>query len=128
MQSVRSKDTKPELAIRRLVFELGYRYRLHRKDLPGTPDLAFIARRQVIFVHGCFWHGHNCPRGARTPKANRDYWTQKILRNRLRDKAHQLKLKARGWRGLIIWECELKRPLRARARLVKFLKKSHATK
>ena len=108
MQAVRSENTKPELAIRHMVSGLGYRYRLHRKDLPGAPDLAFISRRKAIFVHGCFWHGHDCPRGARTPKTNRDYWTMKISKNRIRDEAHRLELKAKGWRSLIIWECELK--------------------
>jgi DNA mismatch endonuclease, patch repair protein len=125
MQAVRSENTKPELAIRHMVTGLGYRYRLHRKDLPGTPDLAFISRRKAVFVHGCFWHGHDCPRGARTPKTNRDYWTTKISKNRIRDEAHRLELKARGWRSLIIWECELKGPLKIQSRLSQFLEKHH---
>lgn len=121
MQSVHSKDTKPELMVRRLAYQLGYRYRLHRKDLPGKPDLAFIGRRKVVFVHGCFWHGHDCTRGAREPKANNAYWVDKIARNKARDQAHLATLAARGWRGLVIWECELKQLDIVRARLAEFL-------
>src|ERR1700735_5319447 len=82
MRAVKSKDTRPEMHVRRIVYALGYRYRLHRKDLPGKPDLAFIGRRKAIFVNGCFWHGHDCPRGSRAPKTNQAYWTAKISRNR----------------------------------------------
>jgi DNA mismatch endonuclease (patch repair protein) len=78
--------------------------------LPGRPDLAFRRRRSAVFVHGCFWHGHDCPRGARAPKANADYWAAKIARNRARDAAVQADLAARGWTGLVVWECELKQP------------------
>ena len=81
MRAVRSRDTKPEMAVRRLLHRLGYRYRLHRRNLPGTPDIVFGPRRKVIFVHGCFWHGHSCPRGARLPATNTDYWRRKINRN-----------------------------------------------
>lgn len=121
MQAVRSKDTKPELAVRRLACELGYRYRLHRKDLPGKPDLAFIGRRKAVFVHGCFWHGHDCARGARQPKTNNVYWVEKIARNQARDQVHLATLSARGWRILVIWECELKQLDLMRARLAAFL-------
>lgn len=124
MQAVRSKDTKPELAVRKLVCGLGYRYRLHRSDLPGKPDLAFIGRRKAVFVHGCFWHGHTCPRGARTPKENQEYWVGKIARNRERDQDHLAALDALGWKSLVIWECELKEPGRVRDRLEAFLKAS----
>ena len=87
MRRVRAKDTTPERTVRRLLTALGARYRLHRKDLPGKPDIVMPGRRLVLFVHGCFWHGHDCARGARVPKANRDYWTAKVTRNRARDAA-----------------------------------------
>ena len=85
MRQIKSKDTRPEMAVRRLVFGLGYRYRLHRKTLPGRPDLAFIARKKAIFVNGCFWHGHDCPAGRRVPRTNRGFWVAKIARNRERE-------------------------------------------
>src|SRR5215469_15232064 len=87
MRRVKARDTTPELKVRRLLTGLGLRYRLHRKDLPGAPDIALPGRRLAVFVHGCFWHVHDCARGARTPKANRDYWVGKIARNRMRDAA-----------------------------------------
>ena len=108
MRAVRSRDTAPELAVRRLVRELGYGYRLHQTDLPGKPDLVFRGRRKAVFVHGCFWHGHSCPRGARIPKRNRDYWTAKIARNRERDDENVRELVAIGWDTLVLWECELR--------------------
>ena len=85
MRAVKSHDTKPELLVRRAIHCMGYRYRLHRKDLPGKPDVVFPSRKKIIFVHGCFWHGHDCARGARMPKSNRSYWVSKISRNRERD-------------------------------------------
>ena len=109
MARVKGKDTSPELKVRRLAHRLGYRFRLHRKDLPGNPDLVFPGRKKVIFVHGCFWHGHDCARGAREPKANAEYWRAKIARNRARDAASLEALAAQGWKALILWECELKR-------------------
>ncbi|WP_309386532.1 very short patch repair endonuclease [Cerasicoccus frondis] len=121
MRRVKSADTKPELTVRRLVHGLGFRYRLHVKDLPGKPDLAFRRRKKVIFVHGCFWHGHDCVRGARTPKNNRDYWLAKIARNVSRDQAHQLAYAEMGWRVLILWECELKDEAALAERLQGFL-------
>ena len=108
MRRVKGAGTSPELAVRRLVFALGGRYRLNRIDLPGKPDIVFAGRRLVVFVHGCFWHGHDCARGARVPKANRDYWTAKIARNRARDQASLAALAACGWRVEVVWECELK--------------------
>jgi DNA mismatch endonuclease, patch repair protein len=108
MRAVKSRDTSAEMTIRRLVYSMGYRYRLHRKDLPGNPDLTFLSRRKVIFVHGCFWHGHNCKRGARMPKTNRDYWTRKISRNRDRDAQHVKTLEQQGWNVAAIWECQMK--------------------
>jgi len=106
MRAVRGKDTAPEWAVRRLLHRLGYRYRLHG-DLPGRPDIVFPIRRKVLFVHGCFWHGHDCPRGARVPKTNRKYWLQKVARNKARDLTQQEALAAAGWKIMVIWECEI---------------------
>ncbi len=108
MRAVKSCDTGPEIAVRRILRQIAPGYRLHRADLPGKPDIAYIGRKIAIFVHGCFWHGHDCPRGARVPKANADYWRAKIARNRARDTAHLVALAALGWRALVVFECELK--------------------
>ena len=108
MRAVKGRDTGPEMTVRRLAHGMGYRYRLHRKDLPGKPDLAFPGRRKVIFVHGCFWHQHACPRGARSPKSSRDYWIPKLERNKQRDTENQARLCEMGWDVLVIWECEMK--------------------
>ena len=108
MRRVKGRDTTPELAVRKALTALGARYRLHRKDLPGKPDIVMPGRRLAIFVHGCFWHGHDCPRGSRVPKQNRDYWLGKVGRNRDRDAASHEALVALGWRVETIWECELK--------------------
>ncbi len=108
MRAVKSAGTSPELAVRRLVWRLGGRYRLNRADLPGKPDIVLPGRRLAIFVHGCFWHGHDCARGARIPKANRDYWLAKIAGNRGRDAGAREVLQARGWRVETVWECELR--------------------
>jgi DNA mismatch endonuclease (patch repair protein) len=121
MRSVRSRDTSPERKVRALLRPLAPGYRLHRKDIPGKPDVAWIGRRQALFVHGCFWHGHDCPRGARTPKANADYWRSKIARNRARDEANMEALAEQGWRALIVWECELKDEAALRAKLAAFV-------
>lgn len=110
MARVRGKDTKPEMIVRRTAHRLGHRFRLHRKDLPGSPDLVFPRRRAVVFVHGCFWHGHACRRGSRTPKSNAAYWSEKIARNRARDAASEAALVEMGWRVLVIWECEIRDP------------------
>lgn len=118
MRAVKDRDTGPEMTVRRLLHGMGYRYRLHRKNLPGKPDLVFPARRKIIFVHGCFWHGHNCARGARMPKTNRAYWESKIARNRSRDTEHRKALELEGWRMLVVWECELK----DQARLTRWLR------
>jgi len=111
MRAVKSKDTKPELFVRSLIYRLGYRFRLHRKDIPGKPDIVFTGRKKVIFVHGCFWHGHTCTRGARVPIHNREYWIEKIGRNVSRHAKQMDDLKAAGWQPLVLWECELKDPL-----------------
>lgn len=110
MSQVREKNTSPELKVRSLIHRLGFRFRLHRKDLPGTPDLVFPSRKKVIFVHGCFWHGHDCARGHRVPKTNSEYWIEKIHRNTVRDVKHQADLKALGWNVMVIWECEIRTP------------------
>ncbi|XBQ16166.1 MAG: very short patch repair endonuclease [Oceanicaulis sp.] len=108
MAKVRQKNTGPELTVRRLAHRMGYRFRLHRKDLPGSPDIVFPGRKKAVFVHGCFWHGHDCPRGSRKPKQNAAYWSAKIARNTARDAEAEAGLRALGWDVLIVWECGLK--------------------
>lgn len=121
MRAVKARDTGPERAVRRLLHGLGYRYRLHRADLPGTPDLVFAARRKVVFVHGCFWHGHPCRRGARAPVRNAAYWSAKIARNAARDAETLTRLAALGWGARVVWECALKERATLEADLVAFL-------
>ena len=106
MALVRPKDTKPEIRVRKLVHSLGYRYRLHARDLPGRPDLVFRRRRKVIFVHGCFWHQHNCPMGSRMPKTRVGFWREKLEGNKKRDIKIERQLKKDGWYVLVIWECQ----------------------
>ena len=106
MASVRSKNTRPEMRVRKTAHRMGYRYRLHRKDLPGKPDLVFPSRRIALFVHGCFWHGHPCKRGDRMPATNVDYWREKIARNQHRDTANRLLLRELGWTPVVVWECQ----------------------
>lgn len=110
MAKIRSKNTNPELKVRRLLHAEGYRYRLHDKKLPGSPDLVFAGRRKAIFVHGCFWHGHECPVGSRLPKSNTQFWADKRTRNQARDEEQMEKLNSLGWSVLILWECEMKDP------------------
>ena len=117
MRRVPGKNSSAEMKVRKLLTSMGLRYRLHRKDLPGSPDVAFPGRRTALFVHGCFWHGHDCKRGARAPKANADYWTAKIARNRARDVRNIEGLTALGWRSVTVWECELRDEAALRARL-----------
>lgn len=121
MRAVKSRDTRPELTVRRLLHKLGYRYRLHRTALPGKPDIVFPGRQKLIFVHGCFWHGHSCPRGARHPINNADYWRAKIARNQARDASCIRKLRALGWKAVVVWECRVKNEARLAARLQDFL-------
>ena len=121
MQAVKSKDTGPEMIVRRLAHGLGYRFRLHRKDLPGTPDMVFPGLRKVVFVHGCFWHGHDCARGDRVPLQNRSYWITKVERNRSRDAAAIAALKAARWAALVLWECQLPDSERVASVLREFL-------
>ena len=108
MRAVKSRDTAPELALRRMLRAIAPGYRLNRADLPGKPDIVYGRRRLAIFMHGCFWHGHDCKRGARMPKENAAYWRAKIARNRARDAANLKALAARGWRTLVVFECALK--------------------
>lgn len=108
MRAVKSKNTAPEILVRKLIHRMGFRYRLNVSNLPGKPDLVFSSRKKVIFVNGCFWHGHNCARGARVPKSNIEYWKTKIRRNMRRDTDSLSRLKSEGWNSLVLWECELK--------------------
>ncbi len=119
MAQVKGKGTAPELKVRKALTALGVRYRLNRKDLPGSPDVVMAGRRLAIFVHGCFWHGHDCARGSRAPKANRDYWLAKMTRNKARDIAAEAALTAQGWRVETIWECDLKDAEALRMRLAR---------
>lgn len=123
MRAIRSKNTAPELAVRSLAHRLGYRFRLHRNDLPGKPDLVFPSRRKVIFVHGCFWHSHECKPGL-VPNTNREFWTAKLSQNAARDRKHEEELHAQGWEVMVIWQCELKDPEAVSAKINLFLHSS----
>ena len=121
MSLIRNRDTMPELVVRRLVHRLGFRYRLHRSDLPGKPDLVFSKRRKVVFVHGCFWHRHpDCPL-ARLPKSRLGFWVPKLEKNRERDERNQAELQRTGWEILVVWECELRDREALEARIIDFL-------
>ena len=124
MRSVHSKDTTPELIVRRIIFRLGYRYRLNWKELPGKPDIVFPGRRKVIFVHGCFWHGHDCKAGNKRPRSNEAYWTTKLKRNKERDQLNLQRLLAMNWQPLVVWECELKDAAMLEKTLIAFLGES----
>jgi len=123
MRAIRAKDTAPELAVRRVLHAAGYRFRLHRRDLPGNPDIVLPKHRAIIFVHGCFWHQHPEPgcRNAQVPRSNTAYWTPKLVRTAERDREAAERLKAMGWRVLTIWECETKQTEALRQRLLQFL-------
>lgn len=121
MARVRSRDTRPELAVRRIAHRLGFRFRLHRRDIPGSPDLAFISKRKVVFVHGCFWHSHAGCTLASVPTARPEYWLPKLERNCLRDQRTLDMLQNQGWRVLIIWECETRDGANLAERLTSFL-------
>lgn len=123
MQSVKTKDTGPELTVRRALFAAGYRFRLHRRDLPGCPDIVFPGRKKVVFVHGCFWHGHGCAKGQGS-KSRREYWGPKLDANRARDERNLQELRALGWNTLVIWQCELAHMDGLLTRLGTFLKNS----
>ncbi|MGB8112983.1 MAG: very short patch repair endonuclease [Candidatus Sulfotelmatobacter sp.] len=120
MRLIRAANTKPELAVRRIVYGMGYRYRLHGDDLPGRPDIVFRKMRKVIFVHGCFWHLHRCP-SSRPPRSKLDYWVPKLQGNAERDKTVRQRLRRMGWKTLIVWECQLKRIDRLSHRIRVFL-------
>ena len=120
MRRIKSKDSTPELLVRRLVHGLGYRYRLHRHELPGRPDLVFARSMKIIFVHGCFWHAHGC-KVAHKPRSRQSYWTPKLRRNAERDKDHQQRLRALGWRVLVLWECEVFKASALAKRVQRFL-------
>ncbi len=120
MRAVGSRNTGPELVVRRALHRLGYRFRLHRTDLPGTPDIVLPGRSAVIFVHGCFWHGHRCRKG-RAPKSNTEFWTEKILRNRERDRRVKANLRRAGWRCATVWQCETRDCAKLDRVLVSFL-------
>ena len=121
MRRIRSKDTRPEIALRRLIHGLGYRFRLHRTNLPGKPDIVFPSRRKVIFVHGCFWHQHQGCREGRAPGSRLEYWGPKLRRNQERDAASQVSLKGQGWRCLTVWECELENATAVERKVRQFL-------
>lgn len=121
MARVGQKDTKPELIVRRLLHGLGYRYRLHRRDIPGTPDICFIRRRKAIFVHGCFWHRHEGCHRTTTPKTRTSFWEEKFRVNVARDRKKLADLKRLDWDALVVWECETKEESKLESRLVNFL-------
>lgn len=121
MSRVKSKDTKPEVRVRRLVHSLGYRYRLHSRKLPGCPDLVFGGRRKAIFVHGCFWHRHPGCKNTRLPKSKLDFWKSKLEENRKRDLRNQETLRQLGWEYLVVWECETRDVERLTKKIVEFL-------
>jgi len=120
MRAFKARDTIPEITVRRVAHAMGYRFRLYRKDLPGTPDMVFASRRKVIFVHGCFWHSHGCEL-TRPPTSNLEYWLPKLKRNRDRDQVNLDALTAAGWGSLVLWECEVQDHLRLKRRLKAFL-------
>ncbi len=116
MSRIKGANTKPELEVRSLLHRMGYRFRLHRRDLPGTPDIVLPGRATVVFVNGCFWHGHACKR-SKMPKSRESYWVAKIEGNRLRDARKRRRLKALGWKVVVVWECELGKPERLAEKL-----------
>ncbi len=128
MSAIRSKGTKPELAVRRLLHALGYRFRLHDAGLPGKPDVVFKSRKKVVFVHGCFWHRHPKCKYAGIPKTRTEYWKEKFKRNVRRDKLAESELLDMGWKSLIVWQCELKNPESLSRKMVEFLEESNVEK
>jgi DNA mismatch endonuclease, patch repair protein len=123
MARIRSAHTKPEIVVRRMAHRLGFRFRLHRRDLPGKPDLVFAGRNKIVFVHGCYWHGHGCKVGGTGAKSNQGYWRPKIARNRERDDLAIAALKVLHWKVLVIWECETRNEAELARRLRRFLKR-----
>ena len=127
MALVRSKDTRPEMVVRRLAHSLGFRFRLHNRNLPGSPDLVFVAQRCVIFIHGCFWHQHSCASGDRIPKSRIGFWRDKLNGNVDRDRRALRKLRSLRWRVLVVWECQLKQLDRLAERIRRFLEDQRRT-
>ena len=127
MRMIRNRDTEPEFVVRRMAHHLGYRYRLHVRTLPGTPDLVFPSLKKVIFVHGCFWHQHESCKRVKTPQSRTNYWIPKLVRNRLRDAENQFELTKLGWETLVIWECETSDGDSLSVRLMNFLEAKCST-
>jgi DNA mismatch endonuclease (patch repair protein) len=127
MSRIKSKDTVPEFIVRKLIHQLGHRFRLHRKDLPGKPDIVFPSKKKVIFVHGCFWHQHHDKTclDSRMPKSNKIYWMNKLERNKTRDKIAKRNLTRLGWKYIVIWECETTKFDTLKNKLLKFLVSTH---
>jgi DNA mismatch endonuclease (patch repair protein) len=121
MARIRKSDTKPELAVRRVAHRLGYRYRLHRRNLPGTPDVVFSSLKKVVLVHGCFWHQHDCPLGRKQPAKRQEYWLPKLTRNQRRDVRNEAALRELGFDVLVVWECEIRDASALQRRLASFL-------
>lgn len=121
MRAVPSRNTRPEILVRRMAHSLGFRFRLHRPNLPGKPDIAFPAQQKAIFVHGCFWHQHKGCKRATVPKSNRGFWRLKLARNVARDAMQLAAIRKRGWRALVVWECEIKNERRLAAKMRRFL-------
>jgi DNA mismatch endonuclease (patch repair protein) len=121
MRRVKGRDTKPERRLCALLWRLGYRYRKHRRGIPGNPDLAFVGRKRAIFVHGCFWHRHECPSGRRAPKSRVAFWTTKFQQNVKRGSIVAKDLRRAGWKSLVIWECQLRKPEIVERKIRKFL-------
>ena len=122
MSRIRKTDSAPELLVRQILHRLGYRFRLYRKDLPGCPDIVLPKYKKIIFVHGCWWHRHNCHLGRRTPKSRTKYWLPKLAANKKRDKENRSKLLKLGWKILVVWECQIKKPERITDKIISFLK------
>ncbi len=121
MSQNRGKDTKPEIIVRKLIYSLGYRYRLHRRDLPGCPDIVFGPRKKVIFVNGCYWHRHSCKKGRSIPETRKKFWQTKLQGNKERDLQNRRKLTKLGWKTLTVWECQIKDFEKVTARIINFL-------
>jgi len=124
MSRNRGKDTSPEIIVRQQLYSLGYRYRLHRKDLPGCPDMVFSAKKKVIFINGCYWHRHSCKKGRSKPETRKDFWQTKFFRTKQRDKENRKQLKKLGWQILTIWECQVKDLEKLKKMVTKFLGKN----
>lgn len=125
MRRIRAKDTEPEMMVRRLIHGMGFRYRLHKRDLPGKPDIVFTKKKKAVFVHGCFWHRHDSVRCkiSRMPKSNKSYWKNKLAHNKERDEKNLVELKKTGWKTLVVWECQAKKSPALGKKITEFLRK-----